>query len=106
MAKQQVGLHAPAGPKLAEGVAHHKPGRLGDGRLLQGQGRLLLLARFRQQHLDQGQLQARIRQGCSPMEGLPVQRVVAVEVLAQGQLLGWLAVDQEGHLAQSAPGDG
>ena len=54
MAQQQVRLHAPAGPELAEGVAHHKQGGLGDGDLLQGLGRLLLLARFWKQHPLQG----------------------------------------------------
>ena len=106
MAQQQVRPHAPAGPELAEGVAHHKQGRLGDGGLLQGLGRLLLLARFWKQHPLQGQLQARVRQGCGPVKGLPEHRMAAIEVPGHGPLLAALAADEEGHLARPAPGHG
>ena len=106
MAQQQVRPHAPAGPELAEGVAHHKQGRLGDGGLLQGLGRLLLLAWFWTQHPLQGQLQARVRQGCGPVKGLPEHRMAAIEVPGHGRLLAALAADEEGHLARSAPGHG
>ena len=104
MAKQQVGLHAPAGPKLAEGVAEDEQRRLGDGGLLQGLGRLPFLSRFRQQHPLQGEIQAGVRQGRSPVEGLPEHRMAVIEVPSHGQLLGALATDQEGNLAGPAPG--